>query len=296
MNVLIVITILILILLIINNYINFEVNDGGELFENNDYILPKVIYCYWNDENKLVEAFVNTWRRNLSSEWKIILINDKNINQYVNANFIKKYSYLEKFRFADFLRLELLKNNGGVWLDATSVIFDGKFLNDHYNEMIKEKFDVCLYEFKARTTIDTEPYLENWFIMAPKNSLFINDLYTEFEKARISDFVEYKNNILIPSGIDLTHTLSWDSEKTYLMQHAIIHYLFKIGKKYKINMKNAGEGFFKLHESLKWEHENIINYFLNNDNWSDHYGIKFVSIQRKFIIDENNFIEKLNKL
>jgi hypothetical protein len=291
MNILLVITIL--IFLVINNYFKFEISES---FENTDYILPKVVYCYWNNENKLVDAFVNTWRRKLSSDWKIILINDNNINQYVSLDFIKKYSYLEKFRFADFLRLELLKNNGGVWLDATSVIFNGKFLNDYYNEMIKGKFDVCLYEFKSRTIYETQPYLENWFIIAPKNSLFINDLYTEFEKSRLHNFIDYKNNILIPSGIDLTNTLGWDNKKTYLMQHAIINYLFKIGKKYKINIKDASKGFFKLHESLKWHHENILNYFMINNNWSDDHGVKFISIQRKYILDEKMFIEKLNKL
>lgn len=290
MKILLVITILILIFLIIDNCINFE------LFENNDYDLPKVIYTYWNDENKLVEAFVNSWRRNLSPDWKIILINDSNINQYVNSDFMKKYSKLEKFRFADFLRLELLKNNGGVWIDSTSVIFNGKFVDDYYNETIKGKYDVCLYEFKKRTAIETEPYLENWFIMAPKNSLFINDLYDEFEKARLSNFIGYKKDILIPSGINLAFTLGWDDETTYLMQHAIIHYLLKIGKKYKINMVDATKDFFKLQEYLKWDSEKIIDYFMTNNNWADYNSIKFISGNRKFIKDEDKFIEKLNKI
>jgi hypothetical protein len=263
---------------------------------NNDYDLPKVIYTYWNDENKLVNAFVNTWRRNLSSDWKIILINDNNINQYVNADFMKKYCNLEKFRFADFLRLELLKNNGGVWIDSTSAIFNKNFLDDYYNETIKGKYDVCLYEFKTRTVIESEPYLENWFIMAPKNSLFINDLYNEFEKARLSNFIGYKKDILIPSGINLTYTLGWDDQKTYLMQHAIIHYLLKIGKKYKINMVDARKDFFKLQEYLNWDSKKIIDYFMTNNNWSDYNSIKFISGNRKFIKDEDKFIEKLNKI
>jgi len=290
MNKIIGITVLILIFFIINNYITFE------LFKNIDYVLPKVIYCYWNKKNKLVDAFINTWRRNLSSDWKIILINDNNIDKYVSKDFITKYKYLPHFRFADFLRLELLKNNGGVWLDATSVIFNGKFLDNYYNEMINEKYDVGLYEFKSRTVVDSEPYLENWFIIAPKNSIFINDLYNEFEKSRQSDFIGYKNDVLKPSGINLEKTLGWNDKKTYLMQHAIIHYLFKIGKKYKINIKNAEDGFFKLQVALKWNHVNIVDHFVNNNEWKDYYGIKFISIQRHLMTNQKKIIKKLNTI
>jgi hypothetical protein len=263
---------------------------------NNDYDLPKVIYTYWNDENKLVNAFVNTWRRNLSSDWKIILINDNNINQYVNADFMKKYCNLEKFRFADFLRLELLKNNGGVWIDSTSAIFNKNFLDDYYNETIKGKYDVCLYEFKTRTVIESEPYLENWFIMAPKNSNFTKDLYNEFAIANDMDFLKYKKTVLIPSKINLKNTIQNNSENTYLMQHAIIHYLFYQNKKYNLNIKDANTSMFKIHNKVGWNNKEIINYIIENDKWDEYYAIKLGGSQRKVLKGDliNTFINKIN--
>ena len=35
---------------------------------------------------------------------------------------------------------------------------------------------------------------------------------------------------------------------------------------------------------------------MTNNNWSDYNSIKFISGNRKFIKDEDKFIEKLNKI
>jgi hypothetical protein len=42
-----------------------------ENFENNSYILPKVIYGYWDnlEGNELINAHIDTWCRNISSQW-----------------------------------------------------------------------------------------------------------------------------------------------------------------------------------------------------------------------------------
>jgi len=96
---------------------------------------------------------------------------------------MQKYGNIESFRFSDFLRLELLQKNGGVWIDISTIIIKGNFLDNYYNEMIDKRYDILVYEFPSRTINKNHPYLENWFIMAPKNSRFINDLYTEFNKS-----------------------------------------------------------------------------------------------------------------
>ena len=154
-------------------------NYNIESFTNEEYVLPKVIYCFWHEsDNKLMNAFINNWKKKLSNEWKIHFITNDNIDNYVSKEFLEKYSDLEKFRFSDFLRLELLKNNGGVWMDVSTALVNGNFLDQYYEEMIKNKYDICIYEFKARTVVESEPYLENWFFMAPKDSKFITDLYS----------------------------------------------------------------------------------------------------------------------
>lgn len=264
-----------------------------ENFENN-YVLPKVIYGYWDnlDGNDLIKAHINTWHRNISSDWKINIISKKNILDYVDIDFYNKYKDLPSFRFSDFLRLYILNKYGGVWIDASTIIINDSFLNQYHTEMIENKYDVLLYEFKSHSILN-QPYFENWFIMAPQNSIFIIDLYNQFSKAYDMDFVYYKNNILKPE-IDLTKTLK-DGDNVYLMQHAIIHYLLKYNT-YKINSKDASESMFKAQNINKWDCNKLINYILMNNDWTDYYAIKLVSGNRKGIKNNNSFIQKLNSL
>jgi hypothetical protein len=261
--------------------------------ENLDYILPKEIYCYWDniENNDLVKSHINTWRRNISKDWKINIISKDNINEYVDDDFIQKYGDLSPVRFSDFLRVYLLNKKGGVWIDATTIVVNGEFLNVYHNEMIKNKYDVTLYEFKPHS-LQNQPYLENWFFMAPKNSKFIGDLYNEFDKAFEMDFLKYKNNIL-KNEINLDNTLR-NGDKIYHMQHAIIHYLLK-KYNYNLNIKDAEESMFKIHKDNYWNSDKIIDFIINNNNWSDYYAIKLVRFNRKSINDKNKHI-LINKL
>jgi hypothetical protein len=263
------------------------------------YILPKVIYCYWDnlEGNILIKSHIDTWIRNIPKDWNVVIISRKNISQYVNNDFLEKYINLPSFRFSDFLRLYLLKNNGGVWMDAASIIINGNFLNDYYNEMIKNKYDITLYELKDHS--NKYPYLENWFLMAPKNSKFITDLYNEFTKSFEMGFLNYKRNILSNSGIEVEKTLKTKTcNYTYLIQHAIIHYLLDSSKKYNINIKDSYESMFKVQKINNWNANDIINFIINNEDWSQFYAIKLIKKNRRGIKKENidAYLKKLKSI
>ena len=264
------------------------------------YILPKKIYAYWDnlDENKLIQKFTENWRKKIPDSWEIIILDKNSVKDYVSSEFMEKYSRLESFRFSDFLRLDLLKNNGGVWMDISTIIINGNFLDTYRNEMIDKRYDVCFYEFPSRTVDKNNPYLENWFIMAPKNSRFINDLYTEFNKSFEMGFVKYKKEVLIPSGTNLKQSIGY-SNRTYLMQHAIINYLIHTGKKYNINIKNALNSMFRLQDEFKWNYDDIVNFILENDlENNDIYAIKIIKNIRTSIINigEDKFIERMDRI
>jgi hypothetical protein len=286
------IMIILLFYFINKNLINYE----NFFIENLDYVLPKEIYCYWDniENNDLVKAHINTWKNNIMKDWNINIISKNNINQYVDNDFLEKYSDLSPVRFSDFLRVYLLSKKGGVWIDATTIVINGEFLNIYYNEMIKNKYDVTLYEFKPHS-LKNQPYLENWFFMAPKNSKFIGDLYNEFNRAFEMNFLNYKNDIL-KNEINLENSLK-NGKKTYHMQHAIIHYLLKKNN-YNLNIKDAEESMFKIHKDNFWNSDKIIDFIINNDDWSNYYAVKLVSFNRKSINNKNriNFINKLNNL
>lgn len=275
---------------------NYLIN---EKFSNQEYILPKNIYCFWDNYEKspLIQAHINTWKRKISNDWNINIITKKNIYDYVSEDFVKRYGSgkIDATRFSDFLRIDLLKNKGGCWMDASIFLTDGDFLDNIRDNMIKNKKDAFFYEYKEKTIVKTEPHLDNWFIMAPKNSKIITDLYSEFDKAFEMGFLQYKKQIIIPSRIVLKNTIGYGDD-TYLLQHAILQYLFKKGNKYNLLIGNASESMYKLQENFKWDTTKLINFIINNNVWNKFYGVKLTRFDRKAIKDEKKFIQKLNSL
>jgi hypothetical protein len=301
-EILLIIFIIMIILCIIFYLLDIFLGSKKENFYDYDnYILPKKIYGYWDnlDENKLIQKFAENWRKKIPDSWEIIILDKNSVRDYVSNEFMEKYSRLESFRFSDFLRLDLLKKNGGVWMDISTLIITSDFLDTYRNEMINKKYDVCLYEYPSRTIDKNNPYLENWFIMAPKNSRFINDLYTEFNKSFEMGFLEYKNKVLIPSGTNLKQSIGYDDKETYLMQHAIVNYLIHTGEEYNINIKNALNSMFKLQDKLNGNNDQVVNYIIDNDLENhDIYAIKFIGTSRKSIqnIGEDKFIERMDRI
>ena len=165
------------------------------------YILPKVVYGFWDnlDENIIIQSHIRSWRRHLSSEWEIIILNKDNVYKYVDEKFINKYGSgeLDATRFSDFLRIELLTKNGGCWIDASIFILNGKFLDDMHNEMMENQYDACFYEYKELTQDISQPHIDNWFMMAPKDSKILTNLYYEFNRAFDMGFLKYKQDVLM---------------------------------------------------------------------------------------------------
>lgn len=268
--------------------------------DSNNYVLPKVIYGFWDDieNNPVIQSHVRSWKRNLSSDWEIVILNKDNVYKYVDTEFIKKYGSgkMDATRFADFLRIDLLKKRGGCWMDTSIFIINGKFLDDMYDDMVANKYDACFYEYKENTLLPEQPHIDNWFMMAPKNSKIITDLYYEFDRGFEMGFEKYKKDVIIPSNIILDKTIGYDEYNTYLMQHAIFHYLYKIGRKYNILLKNATDSFYKLNLIYDWDHDSIIRFIIDNKDWSDFYGVKLTKNSRAAIENIDEYVAKVDSL
>jgi len=300
--ILIIIGIILIMNVFNNNIIQITENFYQTILSNRTkYKLPKNIYIYWDNlkNNDVIQYFIDNIKRKCSlNNWKVYFITRENVHQYVSKNFYNKFINLNSVRFSDFLRLKLLYDNGGAWIDASTIIVNPVFLDNFRNKMVQNKCDVLLFEFKEKTIHKDFPFLENWFIMAPKNSIFIKDLYNYFEKSYDMGFYNYKKNILMPSKVDLNATIGYGI-KTYHMQHALMHYmLLNHRNKYKICIENALDSMFKVQDNVDWNSDKLISFIINNNNWNDYYAIKLVSFNRKAINDSNKdkFIYKLQNI
>jgi hypothetical protein len=184
----------------------------------------------------------------------------------------------------------LLIKNGGVWMDASMIVLDGSFLDEYWKEMNQKKADLLVYEL-SKYHVRQAPYLENWFLMAPKNSRFAIDIYNEFLYAYDYGWYRYKRKILEPS-IFIESTLH--GAGIYLMQHAIIMYLLRY-RRYNYIIKDANESMYKICNLYNWNRDKLIDHILHKD-LTGMYAIKINGYQRKGIKNADEMIEKLNNI
>ena len=288
----------ILLLIFIIYYFFYSSMEG--FADTNNYVLPKKIFAYWDDlsKNNYIKYHFENWKRKFGPDWEINIITKETVSNYVSRNFIKKYKDLEPFRFSDFLRLELLRKNGGVWIDAGIIVKDGNFIDNFHQELLSKKSDALLFEYCEKTINKSTPHLDNWFIMAPKNSKLINDWFNQFDKAYEMGFLNYKFDILVPSGIPMKYNIGYGLD-TYLMQHAIINYLMHTKKNYyNIIIKKAEDSMFKFQSKSKWDFFTTIYNIIHNIDMKDIYAIKLTRLDRNYItlIDEKAYIEAIKRL
>ncbi|MGX2985972.1 capsular polysaccharide synthesis protein [Ursidibacter sp. B-7004-1] len=109
-----------------NNLEKFEV-----IPQKKELIGKKIIWQYWGqttefkDLPEVVQISFNSVDK-YKEDYKVIRLNDENLSEYIDLpNFIYEKRKNSNFRyvfFSDLLRLALLKNYGGIWIDATVLI------------------------------------------------------------------------------------------------------------------------------------------------------------------------------
>lgn len=154
----------------------------SELKSNTPSIVPKKIWIYWQskDASPLVDLSIQRIRK-LHPEFEVKVLNQKTISNYID---VPDFSHLNLpiANISDYIRLALLKKYGGIWIDAST------FLTENLDWILSRihGYDAFLFYSDECTTIKKKPISENWLIVAPENSKFINAWFEEFKKCLLS--------------------------------------------------------------------------------------------------------------
>lgn len=110
-------------------------NRFGDFFESYDYDTPlpssdpalegKIWMCWWQGEEnapEIVRACIDSVRRN-AGDHEVIVVTEENLSDYAHIPdwVLEKVSagVMSRTHLSDLLRLSLLAEHGGLWLDAT---------------------------------------------------------------------------------------------------------------------------------------------------------------------------------
>ncbi|MGH7884254.1 MAG: capsular polysaccharide synthesis protein [Thermodesulfobacteriota bacterium] len=122
-------------------------------------MIPKKIWILWfqgiSKAPFIVRECVESWRRE-NPNWEIEILNKENLNKYIILDFSEKIlTQLDYTKQSNLIRLQLLSEYGGVWVDATTYCI--KPLDDWIHEYTNSGF--FAFHRPGRNKI-----MANWFM------------------------------------------------------------------------------------------------------------------------------------
>lgn len=133
--------------------------------------IPRKIWIYWDDAEvpAIVSGIINSIRRQ-SPGFELTLLNRDSVRRYI-PDIHTWRSDLPHANRADLIRLHLLHDYGGIWLDATT--WPGRNLDWVLEWAEADDLAFVAFENRAHNESATYPVVETWFLAAAKNHPFV---------------------------------------------------------------------------------------------------------------------------
>ena len=209
--------------------------------------IPKTIFLFWHTETlpKIVDYNIKRIKL-LHPDYKVNVLNYKNYSKFVNIE-IHKFNFKDKLLntaayFSDILRILLLEKYGGIWIDASLIVW--KRLD---NIILKTDEFVIVRNYHN----DNHPVkgYESWFIAVIPNHPFIDKVKSEIIKLNSYE----KINQFLTKSIDL--------KKSQKNTHRDYHLIYHIFSFVQINFSESIVSCTELDSDLFYLNNYVPNYF-----------------------------------
>lgn len=163
-------------------------------------MIHKVIhYCWFGGKRKpkLIRDCIKSWKRHMP-DYEIIEWNEKNSD--LNSLFVKEAYRLKMWAFvADYIRLKVLYENGGIYLDTDMMVLKS------FNNIL---FDACFLG------AEDDDFINGAVIGAVKNNVFIKECLSKYERIDVNNEMDW-GQITIPRIITDTYRKKYNYHNTF---------------------------------------------------------------------------------
>lgn len=211
--------------------------------------IPRILWSYWQGGTPplLVQRCFDHWRR-LHPHFEIRILDERGVLRYLPA-IPAALDGASAAKRADWIRLELLRRHGGIWLDASTILTQP--LDWVLQEQARTGADFVGYYLQQYTSVPQRPVVENWFMAAPPGSPFIEDLQREFTQEVIARTGEQYIAHLQAQGL-YTQALQRIDMPAYLTMHLALQVILLRGGSYRLGLSPAESGPYFLHVQGRW--------------------------------------------
>ena len=155
---------------------------------------PKILWLHWHSARlpPLLEENVKRTRAALS-DWDIRLLSTADFVQTCRAQapdaLPPRFFALDATAQSDFMRLWLLQEYGGLWMDVSIVL--NTSVTPLYDKCVRERLELVAFAGAHNQRHATVPAIENYFLLAPPRSRLIALWLDEYTTAITEGFAPY---------------------------------------------------------------------------------------------------------
>ncbi|ARN72875.1 capsular polysaccharide synthesis protein [Oceanicoccus sagamiensis] len=143
--------------------------------KDNSHAIPKKIWFLWlqgyDEAPKLVQRCFESWQYH-NPDWELTFLTEDNMADYIDLGLpAEKMAKLTRPLISDLVRLKLLAEHGGVWVDSTCIC---KQPLDHW---LGQYLDSGFFVFHQH---DKERILTSWFMASEPGNALTSKMYHGF--------------------------------------------------------------------------------------------------------------------
>ncbi|KAJ3301608.1 hypothetical protein HDV03_000645 [Kappamyces sp. JEL0829] len=192
--------------------------------------IPKTFYTYWHHDTvpEFIRDCTGTWLKH-NPEWQLRILTRSALNKSLKAPVPSNFDTISRPYQADWVKLAILAQEGGVWVDASFIMTDSI---DSVLQIQQDEQTEGMQFFMDYFTSDVSyPYFENWFIAAVPQADYILHWFLEWSYCvlihQASD--SYLNHLELDFGELVYNQLVQASDSpSYLKQHVSLQKVLRL--------------------------------------------------------------------
>lgn len=143
-------------------------------------VIPKKIWMYWEGAlSGFVKQCIEQVKKT-NPGYEVYFLTPDTVKDFCDIDY-ERFQHATPQQKADLIRFELIYQHGGIWLDASTIIYESL---DWIQELIRQNRTSSFAYYRAKNTTITEfPVVENWLLASAEKNIFFKEWFNELAKA-----------------------------------------------------------------------------------------------------------------
>lgn len=216
-----------------------------------DAEIPPIVWTYWHTESlpAFVEACLANWHRH-APDHEIRLLSRASVQGWLK-HLPPNFDALPAYRQADWVRIHLLAQYGGIWMDASILLCrDLAWVHALRRQHQAEYVGFFIDRYTTRPEL---PLIENWFMASVPGARFAQGLAHRFDQVLAQGAEQLLDELKAQRRhTQVVQNLTEDFQRYLLMHVAAADLLDREPQAYRLTLQRAEDGPYAWLQAVGW--------------------------------------------